>query len=295
MNIGWMLCCFAMGAALASAGYGGSGKPEIPAPKAGAPAPEPAVTSSTTPAGIEMASIPAGEFVMGDDQGADDEKPAHRVRVDAFLIDKHEMTQKAYRALTGKSPSRFKGDTRPVEQISWYDAVKCCNLRSLREGLKPCYDEQTLKCNFEADGYRLPTEAEWEYACRAGASGKLSFGNSPQDLAKFGWSKENADRTTHPVGSKAASPWGLYDMHGNVAEWCNDFYGETAYQKADAANPQGPAIGEECVLRGGSWSKSADACRSSARASETPRFADACFGSDNYGFRCVRRPAVVPR
>ncbi len=248
-------------------------------------------TTVVTPTGMEMIRLPGGTFLMGDTKGADDEKPVRRIRLDAFLMDRTEVTQKSYRAITGKNPSRFKGEGHPVQQVSWVDAIRYCNLRSLREGLTPCYDEKTLECNFDANGYRLPTEAEWEYACRAGTVTKFSFGDNESRLAKYGWYKENAGKTTHPVATKAANPWGLFDMHGNVEEWCHDYYSETAYQtgEAEAVNPRGPPRGEKRVLRGGSWSRSADGCRSAVRNAETPQFADVCFGADNYGFRCVRK------
>ena len=242
-----------------------------------------------TPAGIEMALLPAGAFLMGDENGDPDEKPAHQVQVSAFYLDTREVTQKAYESLIQQNPSQFKAPEKPVEQVDWYHAVLYCNMRSLKEGLKPCYDPKTLACNFEADGYRLPTEAEWEYACRAGTPSRYSFGSDAAKLRASAWFKANADRTTHPVGQKAPNPWGLFDLHGNVAEWCHDVYSETYYQKHEANNPRGPATGDKRVLRGGSWRTSEEGCRSSARYSETPRFADACFGSDAYGFRCARR------
>ena len=227
---------------------------------------------------------------MGDATGNDDEKPPHRVRIDGFLMDVHEMTQKAYQQMTGKNPSKSKGPDKPVEQVSWYHAaVLYCNMRSSREELEPCYDMETGTCNFKATGYRLPTEAEWEYACRGGKDTRYAFGNSESLLPKHGWFKENSGLTTHAVGTKEPNGWGLYDMHGNVMEWCHDRYSEDYYSQAPADNPTGPLSGDECVLRGGSWSRSADSCRAAARCSETPRFADACFGSDNYGFRCVRK------
>ncbi|MBM3333474.1 formylglycine-generating enzyme family protein [Candidatus Sumerlaeota bacterium] len=246
--------------------------------------PQPITTSS----GIQMALIPAGEFVMGDDKGDADEKPAHKVQVSAFYMDTLEVTQKAYESLMKQNPSKFKTPDKPVEQVDWYRAILYCNMRSLKEGLKPCYDASTLACNFEADGYRLPTEAEWEYACRAGTQTKYSFGDDPANLRTHAWFKTNSNRATHPVGQKTPNPWGLYDMHGNVAEWCNDAYSET-YQGSEGKDPRGPSSGNKRVLRGGGWSSNDEGCRSAIRASENARFADACFGSDAYGFRCVRK------
>jgi formylglycine-generating enzyme required for sulfatase activity len=243
----------------------------------------------TTPTGFEMALIPAGEFTMGDNNGDADEKPAHMARVSAFYLDTREITQKAYQSLMEKNPSKSQGSDKPVEQVDWYHAALYCNMRSLKEGLKPCYDAKTLACDFAADGYRLPTEAEWEYACRAGTSTRFSCGDDAVKLKGAAWFKANADQATHPVGQKMPNAWRLYDMHGNVAEWCHDIYSETSYQRTEIKDPRGPATGDRRVLRGGSWRSSEDGCRSSARNSETPRFADACFGSDAYGFRCARR------
>ncbi len=251
--------------------------------------PTPERNTVTTPTGLTMVVIPAGEFIMGDDSGEADEKPAHKVQVSAFYMDIHEVTQQAYESLAQKNPSKSKGPDKPVEQVDWYHAVLYCNLRSLKEGLKTCYDAKTLACDFTANGYRLPTEAEWEYACRAGSPDKYSFGNAPAKLKTCAWFKGNAGQTTHPVGQKTPNAWGLFDMHGNVAEWCHDFYNESYYRTSQANNPRGPANGDRCVLRGGSWRSGEEGCRSSARNSETPRFADACFGSDACGFRCVRR------
>ena len=245
----------------------------------------------TAPGGIDMILIPAGEFTMGDRGGDEDEKPVRTVRVGALYMDAYEVTQGAYEALMRKNPSKSRAPDLPVEQVDWYHAMLYCNMRSLREGLATCYDSETGACNTAADGYRLPTEAEWEYACRAGTRTPYSCGSDTARLAGVAWYKGNADGTTHPVGRKDPNPWGLHDMHGNVAEWCNDAYGENAYGSAETVDPHGPATGDERVLRGGSWRTSPDRCRSAARASETQRFADACFGSDAYGFRCVRNAA----
>ncbi|HUU91132.1 MAG TPA: SUMF1/EgtB/PvdO family nonheme iron enzyme [Phycisphaerae bacterium] len=253
----------------------------------GAPPSAPEVITTST--GIRMVRVPAGAFRMGDDAGEDDEKPAHTVRISAFHMDVTEVTQESYQALMGRNPAKFKNPGHPVERLSWPAAVKYCNMRSVREGLTPCYDPGTFACDLSADGYRLPTEAEWEYACRAGSTAAYAFGDDVRRLAAHAWFRENAGKTTHPVGSKKPNAWGLSDMHGNVAEWCNDLYGESFYATAGGEDPGGPASGEERVLRGGSWRTSAAACRSAARFSEPPGLADVCFGYEAYGFRCVRR------
>ena len=242
-----------------------------------------------TKSGVEMVLIPGGWFEMGSDRGRANESPVHRVWVDSFLMDRYEVTQEQYAKLMLGNPSHFKGPDRPVEQISWAMAALYCNARSRAEGLEPCYDEETGKCNFQANGYRLPTEAEWEYACRAGTDTKYFFGNDGRRLREYAWYAENSLGMTHPVGRKKPNPWGLYDMYGNVAEWCNDIYGENYYRNSPDRNPRGPSDGERYVLRGGSWNSSADACRSSYRMGEEPGFQDACFARDTIGFRCVRK------
>jgi formylglycine-generating enzyme required for sulfatase activity len=246
-----------------------------------------------TKSGIEMVLIPAGSFDMGSRHGRDDEGPVHKVWIDSFLMDKYEMTQAKFEEI-GKevplpNPSHFKGPDLPVEQVTWRDAARFCNARSRLEDLQPCYNEDTAACDFEANGYRLPTEAEWEYACRAGTSTDYSFGNEPRQLGDFGWSADNAAKKTHPVGQKKPNPWGLYDMHGNVAEWCNDTYDKGYYSSSPDKNPRGPAEGKDYVLRGGSWKSPAEALRSSYRLGESPGFSDACLARDAIGFRCVRK------
>jgi acetoin utilization deacetylase AcuC-like enzyme len=175
--------------------------------------------------------------------------------------------------------------------IPYSQAALFCNLRSRAEGLDPCYDEETAGCNFEKNGYRLPTEAEWEYACRAGSTSDYSFGSDRRRLAEHAWFAENSQKKSHPVAQKKPNPWGLYDMHGGVAEWCNDVYGRDYYQATPTANPRGPGDGEKYVFRGGAWNFAPASLRSSARASERG-FGDACFSSDSLGFRCVRKAAL---
>jgi formylglycine-generating enzyme required for sulfatase activity len=246
----------------------------------------------STASGIEMVVIPAGFFEMGSSRGRADEKPVHKVWVDSFLMDRTEVTQAEYEKL-GKieafpNPSHFKGANLPVEQVSWPQAALFCNARSNLEKLKPCYNDECV-CDFEADGYRLPTEAEWEYACRAGTQTDYANGNDARRLGDVAWYAENAGKKTHPVGQKKANAWGLFDMHGNVAEWCHDAFDIGYYKSSPEKNPRGPAPGKEYVLRGGSWKSSAEAARSSYRLAETPGFSDACLAKDAIGFRCVRR------
>lgn len=254
-----------------------------------------ALPTVSTKSGVEMVVIPAGFFEMGSKQGLDEEKPAHTVSIDSFLMDPHEVTQALWDKIgSGEAlgnPSHFKGADLPVEQVTWPMAARFCNARSRFEGLKPCYDEDTAECDFNADGYRLPTEAEWEYACRAGTTSDYSFGGEARRLGDFAWFTDNAGKKTHPVGQKRPNPWGLYDMHGNVAEWCQDVFDKSYYKASPEKNPRGPndPDGKEYVLRGGSWKSPADAARSAYRLGEVAGFSDACLARDAIGFRCVRK------
>ena len=241
-----------------------------------------------TKSGIEMVYAPGGLFIMGDEQGDVDEEP-HEIYINSFYIDKYLVTQEEYEKVTGENPSRWKGEKNPVEQMRWSDAVKYCNARSHLENLQPCYILETWECNYEANGYRLPTEAEWEYACRAGTKTSYFFGDNPEKLKNYAWFKENSGRRPRPVGQKLPNPLGLYDMYGNVWEWCNDFYKVDYYQESPKENPKGPDKEDTKVLHGGSWNSSAKECRSSFRYNENPGYSDVCFGYDIYGFRCVKK------
>jgi len=245
-----------------------------------------------------MVLVPAGSFRMGNitdhPHGTEAEKPVHEVTITRpFLMTRTQVTQAQYEAVTGLNPSHFKGPDLPVEQVNWYEAVEFCNQLSRREGLNPCYSDSgdEIVCDFQANGYRLPTEAEWEYACRAGTETDYSTGNMtcpesfPIDpaLHRAGWYRGNADDSTHAVGHKVANAFGLYDMHGNVWEWCWDRYDGDYYTMSPAKDPRGPDSGSYRVLRGGSWLNVAKHCRSAYR-----------FGNDSgtrlftYGFRVVR-------
>ncbi len=242
-----------------------------------------------TGSGVEMVLIPGGWFEMGYVGGNEDEGPVHRVWVDAFLMDKYEVTQDQYRQLQLSDASRFEGDRLPVEQRTWIDAIRFCNERSYEEGLDPCYDEETLECDFAANGYRLPTEAEWEYAARAGTTTRFFFGDDPRRLSQYAWTADNAGAGTQEVGTRRANPWGVYDLYGNVAEWVHDYYGEDYYRTSPERNPRGPADGEFRVVRGGGWSSTAGDIRSSYRVFSAS-VDDGCMVSDAIGFRCVRPP-----
>ncbi len=243
--------------------------------------------------GGEMVLVPSGEFVMGDPSGRPDETP-HEVRVSSFYMDKYSISQQLFAKTMGVNPSKLKREDNPVERTQWVDAARFCNKCSELEGLTPCYDPATWECDFEANGYRLPTEAEWEYACRAGSQSQYFFGDAERELPSYAWLKPHSRGRPQPVGTKRPNPWGLHDMHGNVWQWCNDYYDESYYAMSPRENPRGPATGEKRVLRGGAWSSTADKCRAAYRFNEFPVFSDACFGSDSYGFRRVRSAKASP-
>jgi sulfatase modifying factor 1 len=230
--------------------------------------------------------IAGGQFTMGDKDEVD--AAPHEVTVSSFYMDKHLVTQEQYEKLMKDNPSRWKGAKNPVEGVRWSDCVKFCNERSRAEGLTPCYDLTTWQCNFEANGYRLPTEAEWEYACRAGTDTKYFFGNSVSSLSDYAWFDKNSGGHPQPVGQKKPNSWGLYDICGNLWEWCNDFYKVDYYAEAPKDNPRGPKEGDTKVVRGGAWKFSDQNCRCGYRYNENPGYVDVCFGYDIYGFRCVR-------
>jgi formylglycine-generating enzyme required for sulfatase activity len=192
----------------------------------------------TNQAGIEFVLIPPGSFMMGSTNGSSDEKPVHQVTISQpFYIGRYEVTQAQWQAVMGNNPSSFKdcGGNCPVEQVSWDDAQNFINkLNESNDGFK----------------YRLPTEAEWEYACRAGTTG--DYAGNLDDMA---WYEDNSGKHTHPAGQKQANAFGLYDMHGNVWEWCRDWYDANYYASSPATDPQGPGSGQYRVLRGGSWGK----------------------------------------
>ncbi|MFC1650750.1 SUMF1/EgtB/PvdO family nonheme iron enzyme [Candidatus Latescibacterota bacterium] len=235
---------------------------------------------------ITLVSIPAGTFQMGDIQGGgdSDELPIHSVTLSSFEMGTYEVTQWQYESLMGSNPSTFKGDDYPIETISWLDAVKFCNEYSILTGLEPCYDETTWECDFSKNGYRLPTEAEWEYACRAGTDTYYSFGNDTSNIYEYAWFLGNSNNSSHPVAQKMPNPWGLYDMHGNVFEFCNDWYSSNYYHNSPSVNPIGPESGDYIVIRGGDWSNYANDTRSAHKSMNQRYYVHAGL----VGFRLVR-------
>jgi len=263
-------------------------------------------SAPSTPTPANMVLIKGGTFTMGspaNEQGRAADEVPHQVTVGSFYMNIYEVTQKEWREVMGNNPSERKGDTLPVENVSWYDAVEYCNKRSQKEGLTPVYtidknkrdpnnipneavpaqyqDDKrwTVTWNKNANGYRLPTEAEWEYACRAGTSTAFNTGTAISENS--GWHNKNSGMT-HPVGQKPANAWGLYDMHGNVSEWCWDWYGN--YPNGAQTNPAGSQSGTYRIERGGTFSSSSSFDRSASRAAAFK------YPSDSYnalGFRVV--------
>lgn len=212
--------------------------------------------------------IKAGSFCMGSEDAESDERPIREVTISrGFWMGKTEVTQGEWKALMGVNPSTYKGDQLPVENVSWEQS---------REFIKKL-DAGQLRGRTAA----LPTEAEWEYACRAGTTSKWSFGEEESKMGDFGWFKENSGRKTHGVGEKMANPWNLNDMHGNVMEWCEDWYGE--YTAGKVTDPRGAVAGSERVVRGGNVVLGARSCRSAFRNRFPPEF------RHYMGFRVVLR------
>jgi sulfatase modifying factor 1 len=212
-----------------------------------------------------MESLPAGCFQMGSNDFELNGKPVHEVCVSAFAIDKYEVTQGEYKLQMGSNPSFFStcGDNCPVEQVNWAQANEYC---------------QKL-------GKRLPTEAEWEYASKAGSTTLFYWGDdsSGATVAKYAWFRENSDSKTHPVGGKLPNTWGLYDMSGNVWEWTSDWYDKNYYSSSPIQDPKGPQEGSNRVNRGGSWYSFASSLRT---ANRNDNLAD--LKSSNLGFRCAK-------
>jgi formylglycine-generating enzyme required for sulfatase activity len=238
---------------LAAVGTGCGKGPEQAAKQPG-PAQDADVGAASEPApkdltvdlggGVEMefVLIPTGEFVMGDDRGADGEKPAHKVKItQPFYLGKYEVTQEQWEAVMGHNPSQFKGPNNPVERVSWHDCQTF--LAKLNEKLG-------------ADGgeFSLPTEAQWEYACRAGTTTQYSFGDDFSGIGDYAWCGGNSEGMPHPVGQKKPNAWGLHDMHGNVLEFCADWFSDDYYRNSPAEDPAGPDSGRDRMSRGGSWS-----------------------------------------
>ena len=218
----------------------------------------------------QMVEIPSGEIELRDDRT----KQRWTVQVNPFLLGKFPVTQELYLAITNEEPSTIKGNEKPVETITWKNAVMFCNNLSEKMGLNSCYqiqeDNETITFDTTSDGFRLPTEAEWEYACKAGEIG-IRYG----ELNNIAWYKDNSSMTSHIVGQKEPNSWGLYDMLGNVWEWCSDIYDETVY-------------GSYRIFRGGGWADEERSVMATTRRRSHPLK----FKIDDLGFRIARNNTV---
>ena len=226
----------------------------------------------TLPTGqsFTMIYVEGGSFVMGctseQSDCISDERPAHRVTVNSYYIGETEVTQELWSAVMGRNPSYYTGSQRPVEQVSWNDCQKFINKLNQLTGRK----------------FRLPTEAEWEYAARGGKKSKAYKYSGSNTLDNVAWYTNNSGNQTHNVKTKFPNELGIYDMSGNVREWCQDWYGSGYYANSPQANPTGPSSGFYRVLRGGSWLSFAQNCRVARRSSNTPS-----LSSGNVGFRLI--------
>ncbi|MDR3228391.1 MAG: formylglycine-generating enzyme family protein [Puniceicoccales bacterium] len=227
---------------------------------------------------LEMLPVAAGSFTMGS-PSSEPSEAQHRVRITrSYWLGKYEVTQAQWQAVMGSAPSYFEGAQHPVESVTWNDAMEFCAKLTNQEraaGRLPT-------------GYRytLPTEAQWEYACRAGTTG--SYGGSG-NLNEMGWHAANSGDKTHDVGGKSPNAWGFYDMHGNVWEWCSDWYDSYCYPSGSVSDPTGPNSGSDRVLRGGSWHYDSGCCRSAYRLYFSPSLRNI----GGMGFRVALAPASV--
>jgi len=227
----------------------------------------------SVPTGIKFVLIPESEFIMGspseEKDRSDCESPLHRVKIkDPFYLGKTPVTQKQWKKIMGTGPSKFKDENRPVETVSWEEIQEFIQKLNTREN---------------TDKYRLPSEAEWEYACRAGTQSRYFFGDDESKLGDYAWYVRNAGRKTHPVGKKKPNPWGLYDMHGNVWEWVQDRWHDNYNGSPSDGSVWEDGNSSNRVSRGGSWYCYEDSCRSAARFSRDPEKRLA-----NLGFRLVK-------
>jgi formylglycine-generating enzyme required for sulfatase activity len=216
--------------------------------------------SITNSIGMELIRLPAGSFVMGGDwdaeQADENELPQHEVTFkQPFYIGRTPVTQSQWEAVMGTNPSEFRGEDHPVETVSYEDAAAFL---------------ARLNASEDSPGYRLPTEAEWEYAARAGTASTYCFGPQTVRLTEYAWFQKNSGRSTQPVGRLAANAWGLYDMHGNVHEWCADWFDRNYYARSPRENPRGPRKGVARCLRGGDWGSEAWYCRCAIRSLSAP-------------------------
>jgi formylglycine-generating enzyme required for sulfatase activity len=239
----------------------------------------------TNSIGMSFLPVAGGSFQMGGDDAGSLIKPVHTVTLTGFHMAATEVTQKQWLAVMGNNPSDFKGDNLPVQDVRWYDAVEFCNKLSAREGLSPAYSISgtTISWNKGASGYRLPTEAEWEYAAKGGTKSRGYTYPGGNDAGSVGWYEDNSGGKTHEVGQKKANELGLYDMNGNVWEWCWDWFGD--YQSGNQTDPQGASSGTERVMRGAGFDF--------LRANWDPRSVMRSYFSPGYGlgdlgFRVVR-------
>ncbi|MDR1507028.1 MAG: formylglycine-generating enzyme family protein [Treponema sp.] len=237
----------------------------------------------------KMIAVPGGTFMMGSNEGAyRQNERVHEVSLRSFFVSETEVTQELYQAVMKENPSQFKGNDYPVENISWFDAVKFCNALSEESGLPPAYviNGDSVTWNRESAGYRLPTEAEWEYAARGGQNGflgelgKAGYAGSlvPGDVA---WYSANSGRRTQPVKKKLPNELGIYDMSGNVLEWCWDWFDD--YPSGPVYDPDGAAAGRHKVFRGGAFVNMVNQIRISFRVGNPPS-----TKANSVGFRLAR-------